>query len=217
MEQFLNDLGNAIESAVESAVSAVGNAFSGGGGGQDSGQRDSDRGGSSRPPRPPQRPSVVSVAPGSYSFGDVPDDNDGGNMLMATRDLQGGRIPSGTTAAPPSFGVLDPRSLISRDPGNVMRNIQGTERMGASMSTGDGGDRPEAPKGERPAAPTAPAVPAGEPKGARPGAEGSGEGAAARARRLGLAATIATSPGGLLAGEGTTRQRRSLMGGGLIR
>jgi hypothetical protein len=45
----------------------------------------------------------------------------------------------------------------------------------------------------------------------------AGESAAARARRLGLASTIATSPGGLLAGgEGTTRRRRSLMGGGLI-
>jgi hypothetical protein len=47
--------------------------------------------------------------------------------------------------------------------------------------------------------------------------EKAGETAAARARRLGLASTIATSPGGLLAGgEGTTRRRRSLMGGGLI-
>jgi hypothetical protein len=43
----------------------------------------------------------------------------------------------------------------------------------------------------------------------------AGETAAARARRLGLASTIATSPGGLLAGgQGTTRGRRSLMGGG---
>jgi hypothetical protein len=47
--------------------------------------------------------------------------------------------------------------------------------------------------------------------------EQAGETAAAKARRLGLASTIATSPGGLLAGgEGTTRRRRSLMGGGLI-
>ena len=196
MEQFFKDLGDALSGMF-------------GGGGQ---------GGSSRPPRPPQRPSVVSVAPGSYSFGDVPDDNDGGNMLMATRDLLGGRIPSGTTAAPPSFSVLDPRSLISRDPGNAMRNIQGNERMGTPQFADDEGEpAPEAPKGERPAAPATPAVPAGEPKGARPGAEGSGESAAARARRLGLASTIATTPGGLLASEGATRRRRSLMGGGLIR
>jgi hypothetical protein len=40
----------------------------------------------------------------------------------------------------------------------------------------------------------------------------------ARARRLGLAQVVATSMRGLLAGgEGTTRRRRSLMGGGLIR
>jgi hypothetical protein len=40
----------------------------------------------------------------------------------------------------------------------------------------------------------------------------------ARARRLGLAQLVATSMRGLLSGgEGTTRRRRSLMGGGLIR
>lgn len=47
--------------------------------------------------------------------------------------------------------------------------------------------------------------------------EAAGETAAEKQRKLGLAQTIATSPRGLLAGgEGTTRRRRSLMGGGLI-
>jgi hypothetical protein len=47
--------------------------------------------------------------------------------------------------------------------------------------------------------------------------EQAGETAAEKQRKLGLAQTIATSPRGLLAGgEGTTRRRRSLIGGGLI-
>jgi hypothetical protein len=72
----------------------------------------------------------------------------------------------------------------------------------------------------RPAAPAAPAAPPvapGDVKGGRPGEEGTGASAVSRARRLGLASTIATTPGGLLASEGATRRRRSLMAGGLIR
>lgn len=47
--------------------------------------------------------------------------------------------------------------------------------------------------------------------------EAAGETAAEKQKKLGLAQTIATSPAGLLAGgEGTTRRRRSLMGGGMI-
>jgi hypothetical protein len=47
--------------------------------------------------------------------------------------------------------------------------------------------------------------------------EGAGEMAAEEQKKLGQAQTIATSPRGLLSGgEGTTRRRRSLMGGGLI-
>jgi hypothetical protein len=91
---------------------------------------------------------------------------------------------------------------------------------GMAGYVGPGEGRAEIAKGERatePAEPAAPAVEPGDVKGGRPGEEGTGAGAVTRARRLGLASTIATTPGGLLAGEGATRQRRSLMGGGLIR
>jgi len=48
--------------------------------------------------------------------------------------------------------------------------------------------------------------------------EEAGETAVTKARRLGLASTIATSPGGLLMTDQTAaRPRRSLIGGGLIR
>lgn len=151
--------------------------------------------------RPQQRPSIMTV----------------GNERVATRDMPRFGISAGDRTSEPEFGSFSLQGLTSTDPANVMRNIQGAERM-ARMDTGGGGEdrQPEVAKGERPAEATAPEMDVGEAKGERPTEGGTGESAAARARRLGLASTIATSPGGLLAGEGATRRRRSLMGGGLI-
>jgi hypothetical protein len=172
---------------------ALSNAFSG----------NEDREPASRGPsrtRPQQRPSIMTV----------------GNERVATRNMPRFGITEGQRTSDPEFGSFSLQGLTSTDPANVMRNIQGAERA-ARMDTGGGGeDRPEVAKGERPAEAAEPEMDVGEAKGARPTEEGTGESAAARARRLGLASTIATTPGGLLAGEGATRRRRSLMGGGLI-
>jgi len=191
---FFSDLADAIRDAV-----------SGGGGGG------AQTGGSDRTPsrsfRPQQRPSIMTV------------ERDGQMQRVATRNMPRFGITEGQSTTDPEFGAFSLEGVTSTDPANVMRNIQGAERM-ARMDTGGGGeDRPvEVARGERPAEAAAPEVDPGEARGARPVEEGTGESAAARARRLGLASTIATSPGGLLAGgEGTTRRRRSLMGGGLIR
>jgi hypothetical protein len=176
---------------------ALSNAFSG----------NEDREPASRGPsrtRPQQRPSIMSV------------ERDGQMQRVATRDMPRFGITEGQRTSEPEFGSFSLQGLTSTDPANVMRNIQGAERA-ARMDTGGGGeDRPEVAKGERPAEAAEPEMDVGEAKGARPTEEGTGESAAARARRLGLASTIATTPGGLLAGEGATRRRRSLMGGGLI-
>jgi hypothetical protein len=176
---------------------ALSNAFSG----------NEDREPTSRGPsrtRPQQRPSIMSG------------ERDGQMQRVATRNMPRFGISVGDTTADPEFGAFSLQGLTSTDPANVMRNIQGAERA-ARMDTGGGGeDRPEVAKGERPAEAAEPEMDVGEAKGARPTEEGTGESAAARARRLGLASTIATTPGGLLAGEGATRRRRSLMGGGLI-
>ena len=185
---FFNDLADAIRGAFS------GNAAAGG----------SERA-PSRLSRPQTRPSIMSV------------ERDGQMQRVATRDMPRFGITTGQATAEPEFGAASLRGLTSTDPANVMRNIQGAERAARMAPAGGGEDRPEAVKGERAAEAAAPEPDVGEAKGARPVEEGTGEGAAARARRLGLAATIATSPGGLLAGEGATRQRRSLMGGGLIR
>jgi hypothetical protein len=178
---------------------ALSNAFSG----------NEDREPASRGPsrtRPQQRPSIMTVQR-------TPEDE---RQRVATRNMPRFGISVGDTTTDPEYGAFSLRGLTSTDPANVMRNIQGAERM-ARMDTGGGGeDRPEVAKGERPAEAAEPEMDVGEAKGARPTEEGTGESAAARARRLGLASTIATTPGGLLAGEGATRRRRSLMGGGLI-
>jgi len=179
---------------------AVRDVFGGGG-------RSAQRAGGApeRSPRPQARPSIMRR----------------GDELFATRDIPERGIQAGQTAAMPEFGAMSVQGLTSRETGNVMRNIQASERMAreGGMGEGERGDRPEprVAKGARPA-PVPPAVEPGAAKGARPTEEGTGESAAARARRLGLASMIATAPGGLLAGgEGTTRGRRSLMGGGMIR
>jgi len=162
-------------------------------------------------PRPQQRPSIMSVQR-------APEDP---VQRVATRDMPQFGISAGDTSSEPSYSPFSLQGLTSTDPANVMRNIQGAERQAAAAPMGGGGDGSPAP-----AAPTAaPALAPVQPTLVEPGLtsvedqqaqiDKAGESAAARARRLGLASTIATSPGGLLAGgEGTTRRRRSLMGGG---
>ena len=182
-------------------VDSVKEAF--GGGGQ------SDSGNDRTPSRtqPQQRPSIITR----------------NNEMVATRDIPRLGISAGETATTPEYSSLSRRGLTSTDPGNVMRNIAGAERQSAAMSMG-GGDDSSAPAQAAAPAPAAAPAQAATPAPALTSVadqeaqiERAGESAAAKARRLGLASTIATSPGGLLAsGEGTTRRRRSLMGGGLI-
>ncbi len=186
----------ALRDFFEGLGNALSEAFSGGGGGARGGD------GPSRSVRPQTRPSIMTV----------------GSQRVATRDMPRFGITEGQRFDEPEFGAFSLEGLTSTDPANVARNIQGAERAARMAPAGGGEDRqPEVAKGMRPAEPAAPEVETGEAKGARPVEEGTGESAAARARRLGLASTIATTPGGLLAGETATRRRRSLMGGGLIR
>lgn len=189
---FFSDLADAIRDAF-SGGSTAGAAGDGGGG-------------PTRSMRPQTRPSILSV------------ERNGQTERFATRDMPRFGITAGQRTTDPEFGTFSLEGLTSRDPANVMRNIQGAERAARMAPAGGGGEdrQPEVAKGMRPAEPAAPEVETGEAKGARPVEEGTGESAAARARRLGLASTIATTPGGLLAGETATRRRRSLMGGGLI-
>lgn len=182
-----------------------------GGGGDGGGGGGSDRAPSTRPP---PRPSIMTVQR-------TPEDE---RVRVATRAMPRFGITEGQSEPEPSYSAFSLRGLTSTDPGNVMRNIQGAERQAraAPMDSGGGDDRPAPAQA---AAPTA--TPAVAPVQPTPAPEmtsvaeqetqiaEAGETAAARARRLGLASTIATSPGGLLAGgQGTTRGRRSLMGGG---
>lgn len=198
----LRDIGDAIGQAVSDIGGALGL-----GGGRARGTREdqADRVGRTRPQA---RPSIMSR----------------GDQLVATRDIPRYGITAGQVFDTPDYGMYSARGIMSTDPAQVARVIQARERAerADAMSregSGEGADRAaEARKGARAAAePETPAVPAGEAKGGRPGAEGTGESAAARARRLGLASTIATTPGGLLADSDATRRRRSLIGGGLIR
>jgi hypothetical protein len=188
-------------------VDSVKEAFSGGG--------QSDSGNDRTPSRtqPQQRPSIMTVQR-------QPEDD---RQLVATRDASRLGISEGQSESVPSYSPFSLRGLTSTDPGNVMRNIAGAERQSAAMSMGGGGDSSAPAQAAAPVSAAAPAQ-AATPAPALTSVadqeaqiERAGESAAAKARRLGLASTIATSPGGLLAsGEGTTRRRRSLMGGGLI-
>jgi hypothetical protein len=163
---------------------------------------------------PQQRPSIMTVQR-------QPEDD---RQLVATRDMPRFGISEGQSESVPDYSPLSIQGLTSTDPGNVMRNIQGAERMARAMPADSGRDDSPAPV--QAAAPASAAAPAQAASAAteltsvadqEAQIEEAGETAAARARRLGLASTIATSPSGLLAGgEGTTRRRRSLMGGGLI-
>lgn len=67
-----------------------------------------------------------------------------------------------------------------------------------------------------PTPPAAPTTPAGTPASAEEIAASPAVAAAEETAKKGRAATIATAPGGIL-GTAGTRERRSIMGGGLIR
>lgn len=110
--------------------------------------------GPDRKPRP--RPDVVKVAPGDYSFSTVAGDS-GDTAYMATRDLPRFGIKAGESAVP-EYGVFDPRSFVSTDPGNVMRNVYATSRLPDS-GTGSEDSQPQAVNAA--ADVTAPACPEG--------------------------------------------------------
>jgi hypothetical protein len=183
-----------------------------------------ETGGGGRNDRPQQRPSIMTVQR-------TPQDE---RQRVATRDIPRFGISAGDTTSEPDYSPFSLRGLTSTDPGNVMRNIQGAERNAraeAARTDADREDRPapaaapvaesvSEPAAETPETPVTPAAPATE-SGMTPEQEErieqAGETAAEKQRKLGLAQTIVTSPRGLLAGgEGTTRRRRSLIGGGLI-
>ena len=193
-------------------VDSVREAFSGGS--SNSSQSDSGSGNDRTPPRtrPQQRPSIMTVQR-------QPEDD---RQLVATRDMPRFGISEGQSESVPDYSPFSIQGLTSTDPGNVMRNIQGAERQARATPADSGRDDSPAPaQAAAPAPAPAPApTPAPEMTSVaeqEAQIERAGESAAAKAHRLGLASTIATSPGGLLAGgEGTTRRRRSLMGGGLI-
>ena len=153
-------------------------------------------------------------------------------QLVATRDMPRYGITEGQTESEPEYSSSSLRGLTSTDSGNVMRNIQGAERQ--ARATPADSDRDESPtlaqepvqEEEKKVEPVQEEEEKKEEEEVTESGmtvkeeakiEKAGEKAAAKARRLGLASTIATSPGGLLAGgQGTTRRRRSLIGGGLI-
>ena len=201
-------------------VDSIRDAFSGGSSSSSQSDSGSDRApASSR--RPGQKPSILSRTT-----------EDGGTEYVATRNMPQFGFEAGQRESEPDYGAASLRGLTSTDPGNVMRNIQGAQRNLAANPPGGGddNDRPEpaapaAPVEEAPVVDDTPAETAPPPVETESGMtpeqeeriERAGETAAEKQRKLGLAQTIATSPRGLLAsGEGTTRRRRSLIGGGLI-
>lgn len=114
----------------------------------------------------------------------------------------------------------DPRTVgVDKDTGFLTGAGEGS-----GGANGRGEDRPAPAQAAAAPAPAAAPAQAATPAPAMTSAAEqetqiaeAGETAAEKQRRLGLAQTIATSPAGLLAGgEGTTRRRRSLMGGGMI-
>jgi hypothetical protein len=150
-----------------------------------------------------------------------------GGIADAIRDMFGGGRSSPPTER--ASGAVE-RSPRPRARSSAMRSAaeRQTERT-RQMNEASGVDRegPEDRRREREAAAPAPApAPAPRPapvteSGMTPAQEAqiekAGETAVTKARRLGLASTIATSPGGLLMTDQAARPRRSLIGGGLIR
>ena len=203
-------------------VDSIRDAFSGNNRSDTSSSNGGDRAPTSSR-RPGQKPSILSRTT-----------EERGTEYVATRDMPRFGISAGDRTDEPSYSPFSLKGLTSTDPGNVMRNIQGAERNAraeAARTDADREDRPapaaapvaesvSEPAAETPATPVTPAAPATE-SGMTPEQEErierAGETAAEKQRKLGLAQTIVTSPRGLLAGgEGTTRRRRSLIGGGLI-
>jgi hypothetical protein len=89
-------------------------------------------GGSLGSTRPETRPSVMNVMRG---------EGDDAQMYMAaTRDMPRFGISAGDEMVAPDYGPFSLRGLTSTDPGNVMRNIQGAERMARAFPTETGGD-----------------------------------------------------------------------------
>lgn len=208
-----------FKEAFSKTVESVKEAFGGG---------DDDDGGSQYAPkksiRPIAKPRIGSVK--------TPE---GTVERFATVDIPSRGISRGDRTTDPESSVYSFSGLFGQDDANVMRRIQNADRMNAMfppvVSDDNDSDR------DRPAPPPPPPPPpAPEPVAEAPAApppspvgdsgmtvaqeeriEAAGETAAEKQKKLGLAQMIATSPRGLLAGgEGTTRRRRSLMGGGLI-
>ena len=101
-------------------------------------------GGSLGSTRPETRPSVMNVTRG---------EGDDAQMYMAaTRDMPRFGISAGDEMLPPDYSPFSLRGLTSTDPGNVMRNIQGAERMARAFPTDTSGGE------TAPAAPMAPPV-----------------------------------------------------------
>jgi hypothetical protein len=199
-------------------VDSIRDAFSGNNRSDTSSSNGGDRAPTSSR-RPGEKPSILSRS------------TDNGREYVATRDMPRFGLEAGQRESEPDYGAASLRGLTSTDPGNVMRNIQGAERNAraeAARTDADREDRPApaaAPVEEAPVVDDTPAETAPPPVETESGMtpaqeeriERAGETAAEKQRKLGLAQTIVTSPRGLLAGgEGTTRRRRSLIGGGLI-
>ena len=205
-----------FKDAVSKTVESVKKAFGGGG---------NDDGGSQYAPTKSYRP-IVKPRIGSVKT------PEGTVERFATVDIPNRNISAGDRTTDPESSVYSFSGLFGQDDANVMRRIQNADRMNAmfppvvSDNKDKDRDRP-APEPEKvtPTIVTADKVPPEpEPVGdsgmtvaQEEQIEAAGETAAEKQKKLGLAQTIATSPRGLLpGGEGTTRRRRSLMGGGLI-
>jgi len=103
------------------------------------------------------------------------------------------------------------------DPGSYINRTKASVARMNAPSQEDDADKPRQSTMARAAAPSYGVAPvASAPALPDPDAVGETEQALLDANRKGRSSTIATSPAGLLAGEDSTRKKRSLMGG-LIR
>lgn len=145
------------------------------------------------------------------------------------------RIPGGRSIISDGRSLLPPDSTFSDRPA-VQSNLDAERRRAGQRFFTPPGVKEKKDRDRDPPPPPPPPAPEPEPVAEAPAApppspvgdsgmtvaqedriEEAGETAAEKQKKLGLAQTIATSPRGLLAGgEGTTRRRRSLMGGGII-
>lgn len=203
-----------FKEALDKAVKGVSEAFGGGG--------DSDGGSQyapSRSIRPIAKPRIGSVK--------TPE---GTVERFATVDIPSRNISAGDRTTDPESSVYSFSGMFGQDDANVMRRIQNADRNALRfppvVKEKKDKDRPAPPPVMvTPTIVTADDVPpepspvgdSGMTVAQEERIEAAGETAAEKQKKLGLAQTIATSPAGLLAGgEGTTRRRRSLMGGGMI-